>query len=291
MSLNRQERRKREASANKITGRRKKNWNEFPLNGAANPIEVMKSLEEVQKNAPINFHISTMYSGIKVGDLDFLPLYRRCMESTNTLAPSWKIFRRIHRALILSQYFDYSLSIPGYRAECGVFRGFSALLTNQIAKMRNNNWTGENYYLVDSYEGLSQPEIKDAIGFRDEPNGTQVPLISHQPGAFATPIEYVKEKLKEFPGLQFQKGWIPEVFMHLPDKKWSFVHIDVDLYRPTIDSLEYFFPRMAKGGIIINDDFSSPLFPGGGSGWTDFFNKEKKSFIALDTGQAVYIHE
>ena len=67
-------------------------------------------------------------------------------------------------------------------------------------------------------------------------------------------------------------------------------HIDVDLYRPTLDSLEYFFPRMAAGGVIINDDYASPLFPGGGSGWIEFFERVKKPFTVLDSGQAVFIN-
>ena len=78
--------------------------------------------------------------------------------------------------------------------------------------------------------------------------------------------------------------------MSLPEDKWSYVHIDVDLYRPTLDSLEYFFPRLAAGGVIINDDYASPLFPGGGSGWIEFFERVKKPFTVLDSGQAVFIN-
>ena len=100
-----------------------------------------------------------------------------------------------------------------------------------------------------------------------------------------------ENNLLSFANLSFHKGWIPEIFLSLPEDKWSYVHIDVDLYRPTLDSLEYFFPRMAAGGVIINDDYSSPLFPGGGSGWEEFFNKVKKPYIVLDTGQAVFINK
>ena len=47
---------------------------------------------------------------------------------------------------------------------------------------------------------------------------------------------------------------------------------------------------MAKGGVIINDDYASPLFPGGGSGWVEFFDKVKKPFTVLDSGQAIFIN-
>ena len=129
----------------------------------SNPIQKMKFLDRVQEGAPIDLHFSTIFSDIKVGRLQFLPLYKKCMETTSTTAPSWKVFRRAQRALILAQYFDYALSIPGNKVECGVFRGFSALLTNRIAQMRQPNWNGENYHLIDSFKGLSQPDINDAI--------------------------------------------------------------------------------------------------------------------------------
>ena len=250
------------------------------------PFKKNQFLERVQSGAPINFHLETIFSNIKIGDLDFLSLYNQCMNSTGTTAASWKIFRRAQRALTLGKYFDYSLSVPGRKAECGVFRGFSALLTNQIAKMRDNSWKGDTYHLIDSYQGLSEPELKDAIFI-----GNQKPVVSHKAGHFAVPLAAVQNNLSSFPQLRFHKGWIPEIFVSLPEDEWSYVHIDVDLYKPTLECLEYFFPRMAAGGVIINDDYSSPLFPGGGSGWEEFFNKMKKPYIVLDTGQAIFINK
>ena len=152
--------------------------------------------------------------------------------------------------------------------------------------MRDKSWTGEHYHLIDSFEGLSEPEFKDAIF-----SGNQSPRVSHKAGDFSFPLSKVQNNLRSFPNLSFHKGWIPEIFESLPEDEWSYVHIDVDLYRPTLQSLEYFFPRMAAGGVIINDDYSSPLFPGGGSGWVEFFDRVKKPFTVLDSGQAIFVNK
>ena len=250
------------------------------------PWKKIEFLNKVHTGAPINFHMETMFSNIKIGDLDFLSLYNECMSATRSFPPSWKTFRRAQRALTLGQYFDYALSVSGSKAECGVLHGFSALFTNRIAQMRNKSWNGENYHLIDSFEGLSQPEIKDAIY-----SGNESPRASHDAGHFAVPLIKVQNNLSSFPNLNFHKGWIPEIFLSLPEDEWSYVHIDVDLYRPTLDSLEYFFPRMAAGGVIINDDYASPLFPGGGSGWVEFFERVKKPYTVLDSGQAIFINK
>ena len=41
------------------------------------------------------------------------------------------------------------------------------------------------------------------------------------------------------------------------DKKFCFVHLDVDLYKSTIESLRFFFPKMVSGGIILIHDYHS----------------------------------
>ena len=36
------------------------------------------------------------------------------------------------------------------------------------------------------------------------------------------------------------------------------MHIDVDLYQPTKDSLEYFWARLVSGGRMVCDDYNWP---------------------------------
>ena len=105
----------------------------------SDPFKKIEFLNRVQSGTPVDFHLKTMFSNIKVAGLDFLSLYNQCMSSTGTSAPSWKTFRRAQRALILGQYFDYVRSIPGRKAESGVLRGFSALPTNKIDEMRDKS--------------------------------------------------------------------------------------------------------------------------------------------------------
>ena len=52
----------------------------------------------------------------------------------------------------------------------------------------------------------------------------------------------------------FHPGWIPDKFADVGEKKFCFVHIDVDLYEPTRDALALFGQRLAPGGILICDD-------------------------------------
>jgi O-methyltransferase len=68
----------------------------------------------------------------------------------------------------------------------------------------------------------------------------------------------VKEALGAFPRIEFFPGWIPGAFPDEPGARYRFVHLDVDVYQPTRDSLDYFYPRLVPGGMIVCDDYGWP---------------------------------
>jgi macrocin-O-methyltransferase TylF-like protien len=45
-------------------------------------------------------------------------------------------------------------------------------------------------------------------------------------------------------------------------RRFSFGHIDVDLYEPTRHAVEFFYPRLNDGGILVFDDFGFTTCPG-----------------------------
>ena len=87
-------------------------------------------------------------------------------------------------------------------------------------------------------------------------------------------------------------GCITKVFDLLDENnKYKFVHIDVDLYQPTFDTLNYIYDKVVKGGIIITDDYRSPSFPGNQKAWEKYFNSKNILSLSLPSGQAVVIKE
>jgi len=57
------------------------------------------------------------------------------------------------------------------------------------------------------------------------------------------------------------------------------VHIDVDLYKPTLSSLEFFFPKIVKGGALICDDYNASAFPGAKGAWDKYFTDKDYQFF------------
>ena len=174
------------------------------------------------------------------------------------------------RCQVLYRLASQALSVGGDFAECGVYRGGTALLLSRVLEGQ-----GKTLHLFDSFEGLPAPDPE-----RD-PDLEQ--------GVFrATSARAVEALLGGFSGpLRIQEGWIPSTFDGLGDGRFAFVHVDVDLYRSTLDCLEYFYPRLSAGGIAVFDDYGFPAARGEKRAVDEFFAGLPEAPLALPTGQAI----
>lgn len=138
--------------------------------------------------------------------------------------------------------------IPGDIAEVGVYRGGSARLMCEARGSRT-------LYLFDTFEGLPSTDSLDS---------------RFAGGQYASSFEAVRTYLAAFPRVHIYKGLFPETSGSIMKKRFSFVHLDVDLYQPTRDSLEFFYPRINSGGMFLIHDYL----------WADGVRKAVQEFFA-----------
>ena len=151
--------------------------------------------------------------------------------------------------------------------EIGVYKGGSARMLCSSTK--------DTVYLIDTYEGLPDANQYDNYHKKGDFNDTS---ISH--------VVSVLGELTNYKIIQqiFPYGDTSE----LDDMKFKLVHIDVDLYQSVKDCLEYFYPRMVNGGVIILDDYGAPSCLGAKKA-TDEFLKDKPETLKPGQECAVYI--
>lgn len=135
-------------------------------------------------------------------------------------------------------------SIKGAFAELGVYKGDSAFLLHQMDGSRT-------FHLFDTFEGFQPDDLKQETG----------KAATYTTSNFAdTSIEKVKKRLSD-PEFIFHQGTFPESAKGLENKQYALVSMDADLYNPTKAGLEYFYPRLSPGGVIIVHDYN-PDWPG-----------------------------
>jgi hypothetical protein len=166
--------------------------------------------------------------------------------------------------------------VDGDTVECGAFRGASSYLI-----LRANEGKDKLHHIFDSFEGLSDPMPDDRVD--------KSRVFKWHAGDLAVSEDIVRRNLSAFENVFFYKGWIPSRFVEVKDRRFSFVHIDVDLYQPTIESLNFFYERTNSGGIIVCDDYGSEGCPGAYKAMNEFFADKPEDVVHITTGQGFVV--
>jgi O-methyltransferase len=172
----------------------------------------------------------------------------RFMELAQPLVKSKRTMLGYDRLFTLWQAAGNTVHLNLPAVEVGTFRGGSAALLAEA--LRTFAGSERELHVIDTFEGHL-----DATFSEHDPE--------LQRGKFRQ-VSYddVREFLAAFPSLHVHKGDAASVIKDWPERRYSLMHLDVDLYRPTLDCLEYFGPRLAEGGIIVMDDYEAPTCPG-----------------------------
>lgn len=138
-------------------------------------------------------------------------------------------------------------NIPGDIAELGVYRG-------NIAWQLNALFPDRQLLLFDTFEGFSRKDIQI------ETDG-QYSKVSEK--TFSdTSVEYVRNRLPFPQNALFYPGYFPETTKDIPERSFAFISLDADLYAPIRAGLEYFYPRLSSGGMILLHDYNNTQFRG-----------------------------
>lgn len=122
--------------------------------------------------------------------------------------------------------------IPGAIAELGVWRGVTSSFVHAHCPKRP-------LYLFDTFSGFPGEHETDRR-FRD------------------TSVDVVKRRIGDCSNVFFRVGIFPGTSYGLENQSFALVVLDADKYEPTSAGLNFFYPRVSKGGYIFLHDYNSP---------------------------------
>lgn len=141
--------------------------------------------------------------------------------------------------------------VPGDFAELGVYKGESAKIIHLMDPSRI-------FHLYDTFEGFKEEDLENETG----------EATTYTTRNFAdTSLETARRYIAGNDNLVFHPGRFPEsivVSRQSLVKKidsndyrlFSLVNLDADLYNPTKAGLEFFYPLLSPGGVIIIHDYN-----------------------------------
>jgi hypothetical protein len=160
--------------------------------------------------------------------------------------------------------------IKGDFAECGVWKGGSVMLVAymlQKAGIRNRK-----IYLYDTFEGMTKPGENDG---KEEKTEWEKNNVNGQLNIWChAPLEEVQSNMIKtgYPkeNIIFIKGKVEQTIPGTLPGKLALLRLDTDWYESTKHELNYLYPLLEKGGILIIDDYG--FWPGSRKAVDEYFS-------------------
>jgi hypothetical protein len=176
--------------------------------------------------------------------------------------------QNLKRFLAHAELFKLTLDVPGDIAEVGVFRGLGLMTWANLLESYCIGDRTKIVYGFDNWQGFSALAPQD---------GGDVDEVQKKQGGFS-PAQY-KEELEAAirifdedrfipwkPRVKLVEGQVEDTAQRFvldnPGIRFSLIHLDCDLYRPTKAALEAFWPRLSRGGVILFDEYAIKDWPG-----------------------------
>lgn len=184
---------------------------------------------------------------------EFLALYERCREQTMTSLERMYALYSATRHVVRS-------SVPGDFVECGVWRGGSMMLVAlTLAALGSQD---RALWLYDTFTGMTPPSGQDVQMMSGRPASE---ILAGQPRSADDPFWGIAGRPTVQENL-FSTGYTPgqirliegDVRDTLPSNApatIALLRLDTDWYASTRHELEQLYPRVARGGVVIIDDY------------------------------------
>lgn len=181
-----------------------------------------------------------------------------------------------YRAYVIQWAVSQARNVEGDFVECGTYDAKAATFILHLEDLRAR---GRKFLLFDTFEGIPAEYL------------TENELRNGFAGMYAdVSIDAVRHKLRDYLDIvEFHIGAVPETLKGLSCGPVAFLHLDMNAAKPTRAALEYFYPLLQLGGVIVFDDYGWKGYEDQRQEVDDFFRGRSEKIFALPTGQGLVV--
>ena len=216
--------------------------------------------------------IATTHNCSFINNENFLRSYNRGKKAHGL---DYEMPFRAHQSIWCA---NNTFELDGDFVEFGTGKGFT--MTCVLESLKKWNSSEKKLWLFDTFK----PEIVDQDGKQDGEKKCKF---------YAENLQSVKKNFEEWNNVNFIEGKLPNTFKDiLEDKKIkniSFLHIDLNFPTIEFECLEYAWPIISKGGIVLFDDYAYKGFEKSYKLMNNFAKKVDKLILTTPSGQGILI--
>lgn len=187
--------------------------------------------------------------------------------------------RRVNLAKFLThiELFKRVVGLPGCIVECGVFKGMSLLTFTKLVEVLCPGDTLKRVIGFDTFKGF--PSLSEKDGSPSPPHDKRIG--GWDAGDFLPILEQVIDitqrdsMIPRFKRVELVKGdvceAIPAYVKKNPGLRIALLHLDLDIYEPTLVALKCLYPLVVAGGVVLLDEYAMDGFPGESKAFDEYF--------------------
>jgi hypothetical protein len=163
-----------------------------------------------------------------------------------------------------------ALKVPGDFVECGVNRGGLSMTA-----MRRHDWKAvqKRFFLLDTFEGFD----------------ARFPPADLEHWDYQSTYDEVCDRFRPFGNVEVIRGPVPDTLDQVTSERFAFVHIDMNSVVPEKAALEFFWPKLSPGGMLIMDDYGFKGHEDQQRMHDEFAAANGFRILALPTGQGLAV--
>jgi hypothetical protein len=203
-----------------------------------------------------------------------LPDFEKAFDYENNFYLTCNI-NRISKILAHYELYKSVMEIPGAIVECGVFKGASLIRFAAFRNLLGSPFT-KKIIGFDTFDTFPETEYAEDKKFRQR----FVSAAGEKSISRKQLMEVLRHKGTD-ESLELVEGditkTVPDYVKNHPELRISLLNLDTDIYEPAVTALEYLYPRIVTGGVLLIDDYG--VFPGETKAVEEYF-KDKKIKIS-----------
>lgn len=206
-------------------------------------------------------------------------LLKKHIDDHDLMANLGSFARRMHFMKSFAHYEVFKLiaDLPGDIVECGVYKGSSLF---SFARFLETFSSGDRTRKVLGFDHFKGLELRSEIDGFDPTVGNTAEgwnASAFRDTLFSLVDSFNSDSfVPQKPRIELIDGDIRETAKSYtstnPGLRISLLHLDMDLYDPTLEALKDFWPHILTGGVVLLDEYAITAWPGESKAVEDFFN-------------------
>jgi hypothetical protein len=218
--------------------------------------------------------LRTVHNHDFLTDPQFKGAYQRGVRAAGDLRWRWRCHIGLWAASTASR-------LDGDFVECGVNRGF---LSSAIMQHLDWDSLGKTFWLLDTFDGIDMGVL---------PEDEQEHVVRRDQilpeGFYVSGVARVRENFAEWRNVRLVVGAVPTTLSEVTADRVSYLHLDMNTAAPEVAALEFFWPRLTPGAVVLMDDYGYRGFELQHEALSGFAREHNVAIASLPTGQGLLL--